>query len=509
MKQLYDETKIGEWILRLGENAIDEKSDSLDSLGIQAVQLKRLSDFLIDILRDTHADYASLNLICNVDGIIDSSLTEFLNLIEQGKKRVRPKLSLNLDPCFFVNKLVQIISATGVVETLLLPFESDMLRDRVNSFFLNNSGELILLDLNIVNGNIQEARIALFRDSSSKEYAPGSAFITGIGYASLREKNKDDYLTNLCQNEVPPISNNNPTRWLKEALHEASCQSKLSMEDILSEDTFFIVCCKVPQFDSPDALWLSSRIENAGIHSASVLYVSMACASVAFALKIAKEMLSLNKYNKCVVLAAEYPNDIEKISMLSLLALSATDKLRPFDVNRDGTVLGYGAGVIIVEKVIKEDHEFAVELEDVQTKIGDPNSAKVDTNIVCGLLRGLHNFGEADLYLAHATGTQQGDKAEWEAVNSINFAKRIPVWANKGYSKHLLYASGMPSICAAILFMKYGMVPKIKELETFDFECTHCFPLRNAFSGSINSVILGMFGFSGCNAVIKLKNVMC
>ncbi len=509
MKKFFDKTVTGEWFLDFKNNTSGDEGRRLDSLSIQSSQLKELGDFLTKILEQysvCNSD-SQLSLICNADGIIDGNLQEFIDFIEQGKKRVRPSLSLSLDPCFFVNKLAGIIKANGTVETLLMPFKSPLLNDRINSFLSANIGTLLLVDLNVVQSCIKQARVMLFENSSHKKHHTERFFITGMGYASQYERNKNEYLTNLSKEERPKISNDKSERWLKETLQEACSQSGLDIDKLSNEDTFFVVCCKVPQFNSSDKLWLSSRMKNTGINNSNVIYISMACASVAFGLKIAIEMLSPNKYNRCVVVAAEYPNDMEKISMLSLLALSPDNKLLPFDIDRNGTALGYGAGAIIVEKSVSAKCSFAVELEDVQTKIGDLTSAKVDTNIVSELIEQIQDIRKTDLYIAHATGTKQGDEAEWTAVNSIDFVKKIPVWANKGYCKHLLYASGMPSICAAILFMKYGVVPKIKGLNSFAFSSDHCFPLMDSFSEDINNVVLGMFGFSGCNAVMKLKKI--
>ena len=477
-----------------------------NDVNIDLLNQDLLCDFLLKIINKyrTNIENSNLNFICNVNNIIDNDLRNFFSLIDEGNKKIKPRLVMALDPCYYVNKIANTIQANGFVETLQVPFGSDIFNKRIHAFIEgDNKGLLLSIDAKINENLLQEAIIKVFYISNSKKRKI-HIVIKGIGYVSEKDNNSLNYYENLFKDNAAEKNKLNPEKWLKSALNEALQRAEFKEEILSNEDTFFIVCCKVPKFTPEKKLWLSSRYEKLGIKNPNVIYISAACASVGFAIKVAKDMLFLDNYKNSVIIAAEYPNEFEEISMKSLMALG-NGEIKPFDKSRTGTALGYGGGVIILTKSINPAKN-AIEITDVITKIGDPLSPRVDTALIQNILENISNISNTDLYIAHATGTKQGDEAEWNSINNSKFFKKnIPVWANKGYTKHLLYASGIPSICSAEFFLKGKDIPKIKGLKEFAFDCNDAFPVLKTTSLTINNVLLGMFGFSGCNAIVKLS----
>jgi 3-oxoacyl-[acyl-carrier-protein] synthase II len=151
---------------------------------------------------------------------------------------------------------------------------------------------------------------------------------------------------------------------------------------------------------------------------------------------------------------------------------------RPYDKGRDGFVLGEGAGVLVLETAEHaaarsarvHAHLAGAGLASDAHHVTAPDPAGVGAaRSITAALRdagvGPDDVGHVD---AHATSTPLGDLAEARALNLALGAHRPPVTAPKSCTGHLLGAAGAVEAIAAVLALKSGVVPAIRNLDDPD-----------------------------------------
>jgi 3-oxoacyl-[acyl-carrier-protein] synthase II len=193
---------------------------------------------------------------------------------------------------------------------------------------------------------------------------------------------------------------------------------------------------------------------------------------------------------------------------------------RPFDTERDGFVLGEGAGCVIVENyesAYKRGATIYAEIigygRDIDTyHITSPNPTGISA---------YHSMNKAvkmaeiqpsqiDFINAHATSTPLGDISEAKAIEKMfsDVIEDIRVSAIKSMTGHLLGASGVISMIASILSIKYSAIPPIINLLDVDpvinpnikFICQKSEALTQ-----INTSLINSFGFGGKNSSVLIK----
>jgi len=190
---------------------------------------------------------------------------------------------------------------------------------------------------------------------------------------------------------------------------------------------------------------------------------------------------------------------------------------RPFDLNRDGFVMGEGAAILILES-----YEYALArqaniLAEV-TGYGFTNDAyhiSAPAENGAGAALCMHmaldsaglNIEAIDYINAHGTSTNLNDKSETAAIKTVfgEQAYNIPVSSTKSMTGHLLGASGALEAVFCIKVIQTGIIPPTINYETPDPECDLDYVPNSARSGSVNHVMSNSFGFGGHNATIILS----
>nr|MDT0660482.1 beta-ketoacyl synthase N-terminal-like domain-containing protein [Micromonospora sp. DSM 115978] len=196
-------------------------------------------------------------------------------------------------------------------------------------------------------------------------------------------------------------------------------------------------------------------------------FLTHACASAAFAVGLARDMMAGGVADVALVVGATVLNHTEYASMRAVRAVSS-GRARPFDRTRDGITLGEGAGALLLEtagRAAGRGVRADVEVAAVDCRVSGAKAAASDQEVVTGCLtRALAGSGadRVDYAQAHATGTVQGDAVELAALETL--AGRlggppIPVSSHKGAIGHLLHASCFPAIVAATLALRTGTLP--------------------------------------------------
>lgn len=190
---------------------------------------------------------------------------------------------------------------------------------------------------------------------------------------------------------------------------------------------------------------------------------------------------------------------------------------RPFDLQRDGFVIGEGAGILILETL---EHALARKAPIYAEIVGygmsgdahhltapDPEGQGA---YIC-MKRALDDAGlapeEVDYINAHGTSTEYNDKIETIAIKRIfgDSSKKLLVSSTKSMLGHLLGAAGGVEMVATLLSMKHGIIPPTINYEYEDPECDLDYVPNIAREKEIKVAMSNSFGFGGTNACLLVK----
>lgn len=187
---------------------------------------------------------------------------------------------------------------------------------------------------------------------------------------------------------------------------------------------------------------------------------------------------------------------------------------RPFDADRDGFVLGEGAGILIFEeleharsrgaKMYAEVLGYGTTSDASHITAPDPDGGGASA----AMRKAIHGAGvtpeQIDYVNAHGTSTPLGDKAETKAIKIVfgDYAQRLAISSTKGALGHSLGASG--GIEAVILSksIETDTVPPTINYQTPDPECDLDYTPNQAHERAIRIAMSNSFGFGGHNACI-------
>jgi 3-oxoacyl-[acyl-carrier-protein] synthase II len=250
------------------------------------------------------------------------------------------------------------------------------------------------------------------------------------------------------------------------------------------------------------------------------LAVISACATGTNAIGEAAEIIRRSQAD--VVLAGGAESVIVPIAMAGLSVMGALSEhndvperaCRPFDLHRDGFVMGEGAAVLVLESLDHAQKRGAKILAEI-TGYGATNDAyhiSAPAENGAGAARCMQNalayggFGLADIHYinAHGTGTLLNDKSETAAIKTVfgEQAYRIPISSTKSMTGHLLGAAGALESVLCIKALHSQVVPPTINYETPDPDCDLDYVPNQARPAQLRHVMSNSFGFGGHNATI-------
>tara|TARA_B100000795_G_scaffold209177_1_gene162708 strand:- start:2615 stop:3868 length:1254 start_codon:yes stop_codon:yes gene_type:complete len=194
---------------------------------------------------------------------------------------------------------------------------------------------------------------------------------------------------------------------------------------------------------------------------------------------------------------------------------------RPFDAERDGFVLGEGAGAIILEEY---EHAKARGAKIYAEVIGGGMSSDAyhmtaphpeGIGVIAVMKNCLENSGikpeDVDHINTHGTSTSLGDVAELKAISKVfgEHAKNININSTKSMTGHLLGAAGAIESIAVILAMKHGIVPPTINHSTLDENINPelNLTLNKSQKRDVKIAMSNTFGFGGHNACVAFKKL--
>ena len=187
---------------------------------------------------------------------------------------------------------------------------------------------------------------------------------------------------------------------------------------------------------------------------------------------------------------------------------------RPFDADRDGFVLGEGAGVLVFEelerakkrgaKIIGEFLGYGVTTDAMHITQPDSEGVYAAKAIEAALKSAELNPEQIDYVNAHGTATHLGDEAEIKAIKRAfgDAASKTSISSTKSAIGHLLGGSGGVELIFALLAARDGVVPPTLNLERPDPACDLDLTPLVAKERKIERVLSSSFGFGGHNACV-------
>jgi 3-oxoacyl-[acyl-carrier-protein] synthase II len=184
----------------------------------------------------------------------------------------------------------------------------------------------------------------------------------------------------------------------------------------------------------------------------------------------------------------------------------------PFDKDRDGLVVGEGAGMVVLEELEhakKRGAKIYGEIIGFSSLCdGSHMSTPSREGMVATMKASLENAGikpdNIDHINAHATATDTGDVAEANATNEV-FGEKIPLTATKSFTGHTLGACGAHELIFSLFMMEDNQVYPTLHFNELDPRCNNINIATDIAEKELNTVITNNFAFGGINTSIVLK----
>ncbi|MFC0437662.1 beta-ketoacyl synthase [Kutzneria buriramensis] len=243
-----------------------------------------------------------------------------------------------------------------------------------------------------------------------------------------------------------------------------------------------------------------------------------ACASGATAIGIGRDMLRLGTADIVIAGGAEAPvTPFYSAAFARMRALSRNadpeTASRPFDVARDGFVLGEGAGVVVLES---EEHARARGADTLARVIGygasadahhatapHPEGRGARLAVQAALADAGLTGRDVGYVNAHGTSTPMNDRVESAVIRDLIGAD-VPVSSTKGVTGHPLGAAGAIEAAFAALAVRHGVVPPTANLTDPDPVADIDLVFKAARTGRIDVALSNSFGFGGQNTALLL-----
>ncbi|MGW8457609.1 beta-ketoacyl-ACP synthase II [Bacillus atrophaeus] len=190
---------------------------------------------------------------------------------------------------------------------------------------------------------------------------------------------------------------------------------------------------------------------------------------------------------------------------------------RPFDKNRDGFVMGEGAGIVVLEEL---EHALARGAKIYGEIVGYGSTgdayhitapAQDGEGGARAMQEAIKDAGlapeEIDYINAHGTSTYYNDKYETMAIKTVfgEHANKLAISSTKSMTGHLLGAAGGVEAIFSVLAIKDGIIPPTINIETPDEECDLDYVPDTARKQDLNVVLSNSLGFGGHNATLIFK----
>lgn len=192
---------------------------------------------------------------------------------------------------------------------------------------------------------------------------------------------------------------------------------------------------------------------------------------------------------------------------------------RPFDLKRDGFVLGEGAGILILEelsharkrnaKIYGEILGYGISSDAFRITDVHPEGRGAIQCMQAALDDSRLNPEDIDYLNAHGTSTQINDRVESLAIKKVfkGYSKKLPVSSTKSMTGHLIAAAGAVELELCLLAINNGIIPPTINYENPDPECDLDYVPNKAREKEIRYCLSNSFGFGGQNVSLVVGRI--
>ncbi len=251
--------------------------------------------------------------------------------------------------------------------------------------------------------------------------------------------------------------------------------------------------------------------------------ISTACSSGTHAVGQAFYMIRLGKADVMVAGGTEAPitpftfGAFNALQVLSKRNESPKEASRPFDKERDGFVMGEGAGILILESLEHAEkrgahiygeiigygmtsgaHHMVMPAPEGKDAAKAMNLALEDAGIAPT---------EVDYINAHGTSTRANDRTETQAIKKVfgDYAYNVPISSTKSMIGHLIGAAGAVELIVCALAIENSIIPPTINYKVPDPDCDLDYVPNTARKSKIDIALSNSFGFGSNNAVVLIK----
>ena len=268
---------------------------------------------------------------------------------------------------------------------------------------------------------------------------------------------------------------------------------------------------------------LSSQVAiELGLHGPTYP-ISSACTAGADAIGLALTLIQAGILDAVVAGGSDAPifpllfASFDRIGALSRLNDDPARASRPFSRDRNGFVIGEGAGVVILEaedvarergaRVYAELAGFAATCDAHHQLAPDPEGRQGARAVALAIANAGLRPEDIDYVNAHGTSTQKNDATETVIVKSVfgERARTTPVSSSKSMLGHLIGASGAVELIVTTLALREGVVPPTINLTEPDPDCDLDYVTEGARRMALRAAVSTSFGFGSRNAALVVK----
>ncbi len=248
-----------------------------------------------------------------------------------------------------------------------------------------------------------------------------------------------------------------------------------------------------------------------------VFGVTSACSSSNHAIASAADQIRLGRADVMLAGGTDAPMVWGILKGWEALRVLSSDTCRPFSADRQGLVLGEGAGMVVLESY---DHAVA-RGADILAEVAGAGFSGDASDIVAPTIEGPEsamracladaglNPEEIDYLNAHGTGTKANDQIETAAIKRVfgDHAHKLSISSTKSMHAHCLGASGALELIACVMAIREGVVPPTANYREADPDCDLDVTPNTARERKVRAAVSNAFAFGGTNAVLALKAV--
>jgi 3-oxoacyl-[acyl-carrier-protein] synthase II len=312
------------------------------------------------------------------------------------------------------------------------------------------------------------------------------------------------------------------SRWLQACVREAVAQSGVDptrqrVVALIGTGLRELRAVELHALDSGGAftehLHFASAVLGGAHPVGKVVTLANACSAGGYALALAQDLIELGETDAVVVGGADGMTE-SMLAMIGRVADGPTERVRPFDADRTGVLLGEGAAVfvLVAEGACRQPRcrLLATGLSCDAYHETAPDEGGIRRAMEDALARAGLTPDAIDLVVAHGTGTALNDLTEVAAIRQVLATNGLGplITATKGAVGHTSGGSALVSVAVAIRCLRAGLIPPIVGLRSpLDEGAGLRFVSGGPLRAPVRRAQVNAFGFGGINAVTMLEAV--